>query len=144
MAPHLAARLEGHVLSLDPLVAAFRALDGDFAVVEGVGGFRVPLFDHVDTADMARAFGLPVVLVVGMRLGCLNHALLSARAIEAEGLPLAGWIANTIDPAMPVADENIATLRDRLRAPLLGILPHQAPPDAERLSRHLDVSPLLP
>ena len=146
MAPHIAAQRAGARIERGPIFAALERLAsrGDFAVVEGVGGFMVPLAPGFDASDLAREMGFPVVLVVGLRLGCLNHALLSARAIAAEGLPLAGWIANAIDPAMPVADENIATLRDRLRAPLLGILPHQAPPDAEHLSRHLDVSPLLP
>ena len=146
MAPHIAAQREGVRIQRGPIFAAFERLAsrGDFAVVEGVGGFMVPLAAGFDAADLAREMGLPVVLVVGLRLGCLNHALLTARAIAAEGLPLAGWIANTMDPNMPVLDENIATLRERLPAPLLGILPHETAPDAERLSRHLDVSPLLP
>ncbi|QJR09659.1 ATP-dependent dethiobiotin synthetase BioD 1 [Usitatibacter rugosus] len=146
MAPHIAAQREGVRIERKTIFAAFERLAsrGDFAVVEGVGGFRVPLAAGFDASDLAREMGLPVVLVVGMRLGCLNHALLTELAIAAEGLPLAGWIANTIDPAMPVLEENIATLRERLQAPLLGILPHQRAPDAERLSRHLDVSSLLP
>jgi len=143
MAPHLAARLEGRSLSLEPLVAAFRALEGDFAVVEGVGGFRVPLFDHVDTADMARAFGLPVVLVVGMRLGCLNHALLTRDAVLGVGLRLAGWIANEIDPAMRSLDDNIAALGERLGAPLLGRLLWRPGATAADRGNALDVGPLL-
>jgi dethiobiotin synthetase len=146
MAPHIAAQRAGARIERAPIFAALDRLAsrGDFAVVEGVGGFMVPLAPGFDASDLARDMGFPVVLVVGLRLGCLNHALLTARAIAAEGLPLAGWIANTIDPAMTALDENVATLRERLGAPLLGILPHQAPPDAERLSRHLDASPLLP
>jgi dethiobiotin synthetase len=93
--------------------------------------------------DLARLFELPVVLVVGMRLGCLNHALLTARAIEASGLPFAGWIANHVDPAMAVPDENVAALESRLRAPMLGRLPFAAQPDAAGLARHLDVTTLL-
>ena len=84
-----------------------------------------------------------MVLVVGMRLGCLNHALLTAAAIERSGLAFAGWIANTIDPAMAAADENLAALRERLRAPLLGRLPHDERRDARRLAESLDLSPLL-
>jgi dethiobiotin synthetase len=117
--------------------------DASFVVVEGVGGFRVPLSASLDTADMARAFALPVVLVVGLRLGCLNHALLTADAIRGAGLALAGWIANAIDPEMAVREENVAALRERLAAPLLGELPHSPRPVAPALARHLDVTPLL-
>ncbi len=146
MAPHIAAAREGRRITLEPVLAALHACRAgarDFLVVEGVGGFLVPLDDALDTADLARAMGLPVVLVVGMRLGCLNHALLTARAIGAAGLPLAGWIANDLDPAMSGADENVEALRARLAAPLLGRLPHGRAPDARSLARHLDVHPLL-
>lgn len=145
IAPHVAAVRENRRIELEPVRAAFRRLcaRGDFAVVEGVGGFVVPLGDALDSADLARMFNLPVVLVVGMRLGCLNHALLTARAIEAAGLPFAGWIANHVDPAMAVPDENVAALRMRLGAPLLGRLPFQANPDPVCLARLLDVEPLL-
>jgi dethiobiotin synthetase len=115
-----------------------------FVVVEGVGGFEVPLGPALDTVDLARALALPVVLVVGMRLGCLNHALLTAQAVRASGLRLAGWIANTIDPAMPALEENVRALDERLHAPRLGWLPHAMPPDPAKLARHLDVGPLLP
>lgn len=143
MAPHLAARHEGRTLALEPLLAAWRALDAEFTVVEGVGGFRVPLGPGLDTADMARAFALPVVLVVGMRLGCLNHALLTRDAIAACGLRLAGWIANEIDPAMPARDENIAALDERLDAPRLGRLAWQPGVPASARAAALDVGPLL-
>ena len=145
MAPHIAAAREGVTLSLEPVVAAFARLrpQADFIVVEGVGGFKVPLAEGVDTVDLARALALPVVLVVGLRLGCLNHALLTADAIAAAGLELRGWIASTLDPAMPVADENVAALRTRLRAPLLGRLPYRPDGDARALAAHLDVRPLL-
>lgn len=145
MAPHIAAGRERRTITLEPIVEAFARLRdaGDFIVVEGVGGFRVPLSDSLDTVDMARAIDLPVILVVGLRLGCLNHALLTCDAIRAGGLPLAGWIANAIDPAMSVADENVEALRARLPAPLLGRLPHMPQPIAPALARHLDVSALL-
>jgi dethiobiotin synthetase len=144
MSPHIAAAREGRRISLEPVVRALEEVPGeDFLVVEGVGGFMVPLADDLDTVDLARVVGLPVVLVVGLRLGCLNHALLTARAIEAAGLALAGWIANAIDPEMLVPDENVETLRARLGAPLLGRMPWQERPDARALARRLDVQPLL-
>lgn len=145
MAPHIAAAREGRRISLDPILASFARLASasDFLVVEGVGGFAVPLDEGLDTVDLARALALPVVMVVGLRLGCLNHALLTARAIEVAGLPLAGWIANAIDRDMPVRDENVATLREWLSAPLLGRLPYGSPPDALSLATRLDVAPLL-
>ena len=145
IAPHIAAAHERRVIDLGSVVAGFRRIqrEADFMVVEGVGGFRVPLGERLDTVDLARGLGLPVVLVVGMRLGCLNHALLTAQAVGAAGLPLAGWIANAIDPAMPVRQENVAALQERLGAPLLGRLPHAPGAPARELARHLDVAPLL-
>ncbi|MBQ0921692.1 dethiobiotin synthase, partial [Hydrogenophaga aromaticivorans] len=115
------------------LVAAHRGLRSlaDVVLVEGSGGWRVPLNEDETLADLAVALALPVVLVVGLRLGCLNHALLTAEAIRADGLQLAGWVANTLDPAMACRDENIQTLRQRLAAPLLGVVPWQPQgPDA--------------
>ena len=145
MAPHIAAQREGRRISIEPIREAFARLreQGAFVVAEGVGGFRVPLDRDLDSADLARALDLPVVLVVGLRLGCLNHALLTAAAIDAAGLKLAGWIANAIGPAMTAADENVAALEERFAAPLLGRLPFTAPPDARALTRHLDVGPLM-
>ncbi len=145
IAPHIAARREAVHISLAPIVAMLDRLrhDAGFLVVEGVGGFCVPLGDGLDTVDLARAIALPVVLVVGLRLGCLNHALLTAQAVTAAGLPLAGWIANAIDPAMAAVDENVDALRERLRAPLLGRLPHVPGASAREFAAHLDVQPLL-
>ena len=145
MAPHIAAAREKRVITLPPLRAAFDRLGAtcEFVVVEGVGGFEVPLGEGLDTVDLARAIGLPVVLVVGMRLGCLNHALLTARAIRASGLPFAGWIANAIDPAMAAPGENVAALEGRLEAALIARLPFQARPDAAALAASIDLDPLL-
>ena len=145
IAPHIAARREGRTIDRRALLAAFQRLRAQaaFVVVEGVGGFRVPLGDDHDSADLARDFALPVVLVVGMRLGCLNHALITADAVAAAGLPLAGWIANEIDPRMAVLEENVAALRERLAAPLLGRFPHGNPPEARKLAARIDVAPLL-
>src|SRR5690606_16252550 len=104
----------------EPVLAAFAELgrQADVVVVEGVGGFLVPLADGFDAADLATALALPLILVVGMRLGCLNHALLTQEAIRARGLRLAGWIANRVAPQMSRFDENLATLQARLDAPL--------------------------
>jgi dethiobiotin synthetase len=134
VAPHLAAREEGREIRFSPILDAFADLRrrADDVVVEGVGGFRVPLGPDGDSADLAGALALPVILVVGLRLGCINHALLSEEAILARGLKLAGWVANRIDPTMSHVDANIATLRERLSAPLLGSIPHLAPADPER------------
>ncbi|WIM06671.1 MAG: dethiobiotin synthase [Candidatus Nitricoxidivorans perseverans] len=132
VAPHLAAADEGRRIDIEVIANASRRLAerADLLLVEGVGGFRVPLGDDLDTADLAVRLGLPVILVVGLRLGCLNHALLTAEAIAARGLPFAGWIANVIDPGMARREENIAALEERLKAPLLGTLPHAEDPAA--------------
>lgn len=126
IAPHIAAREAGVQIRLDPIRAACAriARNADRVVVEGVGGWLAPLSDSLMQADLARALELPVVLVVGLRLGCISHALLSARAIREDGCVLAGWIANRIDPAMSHVDANLDTLRARIDAPLLGVLAH--------------------
>lgn len=131
LSPHIAAERAGTRIDIHHLVACHRELvqRADAVVVEGAGGFLVPLTPEHTGADLAQALGLPVLLVVGLRLGCLNHALLSAEAIRARGLTLTGWVANRIDPAMDAADENIAFLRQRLGAPLLADIPHSATPD---------------
>lgn len=137
LSPHLAARRAGRLLDLAPMLDAYRQLRAwaDVVLVEGAGGWRVPLNDRQTLADLAVALGLPVVLVVGLRLGCLNHALLTAEAIRRDGLTLAGWVANSVDPDMACRDENIDTLRERLGAPLLGVVPWQAPPGPD--ARHI-------
>ncbi|WP_374568809.1 dethiobiotin synthase [Ideonella sp.] len=132
LSPHLAARRAGRVVRVGDLLAPARALQqqADALVVEGAGGWRVPLNDDETLADLARALRAPVLLVVGLRLGCLNHALLTAEAIRADGLLLAGWVANHVDPQMACVDDNLATLRERLGAPLWGVVPWSAAPDA--------------
>jgi dethiobiotin synthetase len=146
VAPHLAAAQSGVEIDLDTLAAAFSRLGAlaDAVIVEGVGGWRVPLNAREDTATLAQRLGLPVILVVGVRLGCLNHALLTAQSVAACGLPLAGWIANRIDPTMPLFDENVQALRERLPAPLLGVLPYQGDADAARMAEHLSLERLNP
>lgn len=142
IAPHLAADHKGVTIELPRIVAAYETLAGmaDVVVVEGVGGFRVPLGPGRDTADLAASLGLPLILVVGMRLGCLNHALLTVEAIAARGLGLAGWVANRIDPDMAAYDENLATLVRLLPAPLLAEFPVFTQVDPARAARR--VAPL--
>lgn len=125
IAPHIAAAQVGVRIEPGLIAEAYARLAAraDVVVVEGAGGFRVPLNDHEDTADLAAALGLPVLLVVGLRLGCINHAVLSAESIQARGLAWAGWVGNHIDPAMEAQAENILALRQRLPRPCLGIQP---------------------
>lgn len=130
LSPHLAARRAGVRIELAPLRAAYEGLlaSHERVVVEGVGGWRVPLAPGLLASDIPVRWQLPVVLVVGLRLGCLNHAMLSAEAIAADGCRLLGWIGNRIDPAMAAAEDNLATLRELLPAPCLGVLPHGTAP----------------
>jgi dethiobiotin synthetase len=145
VAPHIAARDEGIAIELAEVERAYAALRAiaDFVVIEGVGGFRVPLSSGSDTADLAKALGLPLILVVGIRLGCINHALLTVEAIATRGLPLAGWVANRIDPQMAKADENVASLGERISAPFLGELPFLARPAPTAVAGMLAVEGLL-
>lgn len=130
LAPEIAAREAGVRIDAGVIEAAFARLQAkaDVVVVEGVGGWAAPLSGSLDQADLARALHLPVVLVVGLRLGCLNHARLTARAIAADGCELAGWIANEIDPGMERRDENFELLKARIPAPCWGRLPWQEDP----------------
>lgn len=145
IAPHIAARECGIEIRLEPIRAAHARLAQGadcVVVVEGVGGWLAPLSDTLMQVDLARALRLPVILVVGLRLGCLNHALLSVRAIEGDGCTLAGWIANRIDPAMDHAAANLATLRTRIAAPLLGVLDHAPHGTPEQAAAQLDAGAL--
>lgn len=143
-APHVAAALEGRRIDPAALLAAAHALAArtQFIVVEGVGGLCVPLAPDWDSSHLACALSLPVVLVVGLRLGCLNHALLTAEAIRARRLKFAGWVGNTIDPTMLCVDDNLSTLRHELdrrhEAPCLGVIPWLASPEPAAVAAHLD------
>lgn len=139
IAPHLAAAHENVLIAIAPILAAYEKLRAlaEVVLVEGVGGFMVPLGEDFDSADLAVQLGAPVILVVGMRLGCISHSLLTCEAIKARGLRLAGWVANRIDPDMLCFDENLATLRRLIPAPLLGELPFQPHPDPVSAARAL-------
>ncbi len=144
IAPHIAARQQGVEITLDKIGNVFFALKNkaDYVIVEGAGGFLVPVNARQDTADLARFLELPVILVVGMRLGCINHALLTVQAIMQTKLPMAGWVANCIDPSMRAQDENIATLQQRIDAPLLGVMPFDSEPDTMQLQSCLSIDRL--
>lgn len=141
IAPHIAARQAGIEIDITVIRQACLELQNlaEVVIVEGVGGFLAPLSTRHNGADMAKALGLPVILVVGIRLGCLNHALLTAQAIQAAGLTLAGWVANRIDPHLLVVEENVRALEQRLDCPLLGVLPFEQGGDAKELAGKLNV-----
>lgn len=146
IAPHIAAREAGVALSLDALVPPMRevlALQAGFTLVEGAGGWRVPLAGRANFSDLAVALALPVILVVGVRLGCINHALMTAEAIAHDGLTLAGWVANIVDPHTSRLEENLATLGERLPAPCLGRVPRLADPSAAAVADHLNLDALV-
>jgi dethiobiotin synthetase len=140
IAPHVAAREAGVALEVPTLLKAMRQVldqQADFTLVEGAGGWRVPLSDHANLSDLAIALNLPVILVVGVRLGCINHALLSAEAIAADGLQLAGWVANIVEPKTSRLEDNLASLAERLPAPCLGRVPWLKQASAEAVAAHL-------
>lgn len=141
VAPHLAARKQGQNLSLEKLAMALQPglnVDADVTLIEGAGGWYVPLNEQDYFSDLARVLSLPVILVVGIRLGCINHALLTVAAIEHAGVSLAGWVANCVDPSMDCREENIDCLRQKIAAPCLGVLPYfSAQDDVTAAAAHL-------
>lgn len=145
IAPHIAARQAGVTISLDRIEESFRALAAraQVVVVEGAGGLRVPLGTEGDTAQLAARLALPVVLVVGVRLGCLNHALLTAEAVAARGLKFAGWVANHVDPQMDAADENVRALEALIDAPLLVQVAFTTSPEPAAIAARLDTAKLM-
>ncbi|MFL6657015.1 MAG: dethiobiotin synthase [Massilia sp.] len=143
-APHIAAAREGVTIEAVPIIAAYAEVSAasDAVVVEGVGGFRVPFSDVFDSAHMATQLKLPVILVVGLRLGCINHALLTIEAIVQRDLVLAGWVVNEIDPEMAFADENVAALAERIPAPMLGRVPYLEQATAAEAAKFIDLTGL--
>ncbi|GHH56816.1 dethiobiotin synthase [[Pseudomonas] boreopolis] len=140
LAPEIAAAEAGVTLGLEPIRSAFDALraQADSVVVEGVGGWAAPLSATLDQLDLVRALRLPVVMVVGLRLGCINHARLTAAAIAAEGVDCIAWIANEIDPHMARIDENFRLLRQRLPMPCWGRIPYAPGADPAALATVLE------
>jgi dethiobiotin synthetase len=146
IAPHIAARRERRSLQASRIAGYCRGVmlgDADFVIIEGAGGWRVPISDRETLADVAVQLRVGVLLVVGMRLGCINHALLTAEAIARDGLHLAGWIANQPGPSMDSYQENLESLRRLLPAPLLGEVPHILPFDAGKASMSLIIKELI-
>lgn len=145
IAPHIAAMRLGQRIEIGTIKTIFddMAQRVDYVVVEGAGGWRVPLNEHETIGDLAQALGLPVILVVGMRLGCLSHALLSCESITRKGVPLAGWVANSVTPEFPELQENIDALRERISAPLLGVVPYLREFDAQVIARCLSSNNLF-
>ncbi|MDZ5455867.1 dethiobiotin synthase [Azohydromonas lata] len=147
-APHIAAELEGRSINRAALLRGAQKLSwrADIVVVEGAGGLVIPLGADWDSTQLMSALGLPVVLVVGMRLGCLNHALLTAEAVLARGLLLAGWVGNVIDPGMPHLQRNLETLHHefvrRHQTPCMGMVPHLADPNAAAVASYFDSNSL--
>jgi dethiobiotin synthetase len=144
IAPHIAAAHAGIAIDLKKIVEAFELLQArsDKVIVEGAGGWHAPISDAAGMQDLAVALKIPVLLVVGLRLGCLNHALLTARAIESSGLPMCGWVANRMDLKFSYWEENVETLKGRLPAPLLGIVEYQATLNVDAAASSLDASAL--
>lgn len=145
IAPHIAAGQSGVEIELDVIKAGAEQLaaKSDYLVVEGVGGWRVPLGPALSVSDLPRALGLPVILVCGIKLGCINHSLLTAESIIASGSRLVGWIATQIAPDMLARDENLATLAALLPVPCLGVIPWLASLEPRYVAKHLDVTLLL-
>jgi dethiobiotin synthetase len=141
VAPHIAAAAAGVQIEPGPVEARLARLQrvADRVCVEGVGGWLVPLAGRETVADLAGRLGLDVVLVVGIRLGCLNHTLLTLRAIEASGLRLAGWVANCLPPASAALEENIRSIETFSYAPLLGVVPPLCPVSVEGVAACLSI-----
>ena len=144
IAPHIAAHNEGREMHVGALAEHCRnqAEHSEFCVVEGAGGWCVPLNATETMADLAKAINYPVILVVGIRLGCINHALLTATAIETSGLKIAGWVANELAANMPAVDENIMALKERITAPMLGRIPWLAEISLATAGNYLSLEPL--
>ena len=145
IAPHIAAINENKSLSLDRILGFLRGsmmTPSDICLVEGAGGWKVPLNPREFMSGIAQKLNLPVILVVGMRLGCINHALLTLEAIQNDGLKVAGWVANTLDEGMPALNENIGTLATLIPAPLIGVVPQLASPSPEVVAEYLDINKL--
>lgn len=144
IAPHIALKLVGRDVRAAELAHHCSVgVEADFVLIEGAGGWLVPLNSNETIADACVEIGADVILVVGMKLGCLNHALLTSAAIKHAGLNLAGWVANCIGPKMPFLDQNVETLIERLDAPHLGTVPHMGNGSPAEAGHYLRIDELL-
>ncbi len=145
IAPHIAAQNSGVQINLDRILESYNELSSqaEVVIVEGAGGFLVPLNETQDIADLAEILNIPVILVVGLRLGCLSHTLLTQQAINCRSLKFAGWVANILDPEMPALNENILSLQQRVRAPLLGIIQYHSPADPRFAASQINLDLLV-
>ncbi len=146
IAPHIAAQQAGRRLDADRIAALCRGVmmqPADFMIIEGAGGWRVPLNNRQTLADIPKLLRTPVILVVGMKLGCISHTLLTVEAIVKDGLRLAGWVANRAEPDMSCYSENLETLKAMLSAPLLAEIPHIEECSAQTIAKYIDLEPLL-
>ncbi|MBE9396494.1 dethiobiotin synthase [Pontibacterium sp. N1Y112] len=146
IAPHIAAMREGRMMSGDRIAAYCRGAmmqPADLVLVEGAGGWRVPLSYRETMAQIPKSLQVPVILVVGMKLGCINHALMSAESISRDGIPLAGWIANRVDADMECYEENRDTIANMLRAPMLAEIPHVTEPTPDNIAEFIDIDRLF-
>jgi dethiobiotin synthetase len=142
MAPHIAAKEQGKRLSADRLTGFCRGitmLPVDLVVIEGAGGWRVPINNRESMAEIPKQLNAEVVLVVGLKLGCINHALLTAQAIRSDGVKIAGWVANTMDEDMLRLDENIDTLKQLINEPCLGVIPKLSDKSPQQVATFLTV-----
>lgn len=146
IAPHIAAAQAGVTISLDKLSAGLAEIkehEAEWIFVEGAGGWRLPISEQEYLSDWVKKEQLPVILVVGMRLGCINHALLTLEAIERDGLTIAGWVINQVYPNMSHYQENVDTLKQRISAPLLGEIPWLEGEPTDSIDQYIDIDPLF-
>ncbi len=146
VAPHIAVQLAGGTIDLEFLVRHCQALDEKypgFTLIEGAGGWRVPLNEHQFISDLPARLNMPVIMVVAMRLGCISHAILTAETIRRDGLEIAGWVANSISEEMPYHGENLLMLEKKIKAPLLGCVPFLEQVSAESVAAHLNPGSLF-
>ena len=142
VAPHIAASETDCVITIEQLTDYCRSAlmaPVNFALIEGAGGWRVPVNKRQVLSELPKVLGIPVILIVGMKLGCINHALLTVEAIMRDGLPLAGWVANQVNPDMARYKENMATLKTLITAPCLGEVPYMTKISSERVATYLDL-----
>jgi dethiobiotin synthetase len=146
IAPHVAAKKEQRSIDLQRIVGFCRGAmmnRADFVLIEGAGGWRVPLNSRETMAQIPKALSLPVILVVGVKLGCINHALLTIEAMQRDGVQISGWVANQVDPNMSASDESIETLRLAIKAPLLGVVPYLECADPKEAATYLQLPEIL-